>query len=125
MLNGISDKLISRHPHIYGDVKVNPENDVKKLGKSQTQEGKKSVLVVCRVPARYGKSHTAAGKIKTGRIRMGQQEQVWDKVEEEQQELMEAVRSGDQSHIEEFGDLMFSMINCTILSIDAETALRE
>ena len=52
-------------------------------------------------------------------------EQVWDKVEEEQQELMEAVRSGDQSHIEEeFGDLMFSMINyARFLSIDAETAL--
>ena len=52
-------------------------------------------------------------------------EQVWDKVEEEQKELMEAVRSGDKAHIEEeFGDLMFSMINyARFLSIDAEAAL--
>jgi XTP/dITP diphosphohydrolase len=127
VLNGISDKLISRHPHIYGDVKVNSEDDVKRNWENlKLKEGKKSVLggVPVSLPAMV-KAIRLQEKSKQVGFEWDNREQVWDKVEEEEQELMEAVRSGDQSHIEEeFGDLMFSMINyARFLSIDAEMAL--
>ena len=127
VLNGISDKLISRHPHIYGDVKVHSEDDVKRNWENlKLKEGKKSVLVgvPASLPAMV-KAIRLQEKSKQVGFEWDNREQVWDKVEEEQRELMEAVRSGDQSHIEEeFGDLMFSMINyARFLSIDAEAAL--
>jgi XTP/dITP diphosphohydrolase len=127
VLNGISDKLISRHPHIYGDVKVDSEDDVKRNWENlKLKEGKKSVLggVPVSLPAMV-KSIRLQEKSKQVGFEWDNREQVWDKVEEEQKELMEAVQSGDKSHIEEeFGDLMFSMINyARFLSIDAEAAL--
>jgi XTP/dITP diphosphohydrolase len=109
--------------HIYGD-EGEFGRGCKETGKSKVKEGKKSVLggVPNSIPA---KVFIRLQEKPNSGIRMDNREQVWDKVEEEQQELMEAVRSGDQSHIEEeFGDLMFSMINyARFLSIDAETAL--
>jgi XTP/dITP diphosphohydrolase len=127
VLNGISDKLISRHPHIYGDVKVESEDDVKRNWENlKLKEGKKSVLggVPASLPAMV-KAIRLQEKSKQVGFEWDNREQVWEKVEEEQKELMEAVRSGDQSDIEEeFGDLMFSMINyARFLSIDAEAAL--
>jgi len=127
VLDGISDKLISRHPHIYGDVKVESEDDVKRNWENlKLKEGKKSVLggVPASLPAMV-KAIRLQEKSKQVGFEWDNREQVWDKVEEEQKELAEAVRSGSQSHIEEeFGDLMFSMINyARFLSIDAETAL--
>jgi XTP/dITP diphosphohydrolase len=127
VLNGISDKLISRHPHIYGDVKVESEDDVKRNWENlKLKEGKKSVLggVPASLPAMV-KAIRLQEKSKQVGFEWDNREQVWEKVEEEQKELMEAVRSGDQSDIEEeFGDLMSSMINyARFLSIDAEAAL--
>jgi MazG family protein len=127
VLDGISDKLISRHPHIYGDVIVSSEEDVKRNWENlKLKEGKKSVLggVPVSLPAMV-KAIRLQEKSKQVGFEWDNREQVWDKVEEEQKELMEAVRSGDKSHMEEeFGDLMFSMINyARFLSIDAETAL--
>ena len=127
VLNGISDKLISRHPHIYGDVKVESEDDVKRNWENlKLKEGKKSVLggVPASLPAMV-KAIRLQEKSKQVGFEWDNREQVWDKVEEEQKELMEAVRSGNHSDIEEeFGDLMFSMINyARFLSIDAEAAL--
>ena len=127
VLNGISEKLISRHPHIYGNVKVNSEEDVKQnWEKLKLQEGKKSVLsgVPASLPALV-KSIRLQEKSKQVGFEWSSSQEVWEKVEEEKEELQEAVLSGDLVHIEEeFGDLMFSMINyARFLRIDAETAL--
>jgi MazG family protein len=127
VLQGISKKLISRHPHIYGDVKVNSEEDVKQnWEKLKLLEGKKSVLagVPASLPA-VVKAIRLQEKSRQVGFEWSTPEQVWEKVEEETKELTEAVHSGDMAHMEEeFGDLMFSMINyARFLRIDAETAL--
>src|ERR1700676_2841695 len=127
VLQAISEKLIARHPHIYGDVQADSEEDVKKnWEKLKLREGKKSVLsgVPASLPA-VVKAIRLQEKSKQVGFEWSNSREVWDKVEEEKKELMDAVQSGDQAHIEEeFGDLMFSMINyARFLSIDAETAL--
>jgi MazG family protein len=127
VLQGISDKLISRHPHIYGDVKVNSEEEVKQnWEKLKLREGKKSVLsgVPVSLPALV-KAIRLQEKSKQVGFEWNHAEEVWDKVEEEKKELEQAVLSGETGHIEEeFGDLMFSLINyARFLHIDAETAL--
>src|SRR5450631_1721644 len=129
VLNGISEKLISRHPHIYGNVQVDSEEDVKRNWENlKLREGKKSVLggVPASLPA-VVKAIRLQEKSKQVGFEWGNREQVWEKVQEEQKELLEAVQSGDKEHIEEeFGDLMFSMINyARFLSIDTETALEK
>src|SRR3984957_6703611 len=127
VLQGISEKLIARHPHIYGDVKLDSEEDVKKnWEKLKIREGKKSVLsgVPASLPA-VVKAIRLQEKSRQVGFEWSNSLEVWEKVEEEKKELMDAVQSGDPIHIEEeFGDLMFSMINyARFLSIDAETAL--
>jgi MazG family protein len=127
VLDGISEKLIYRHPHIYGDVRVNSEEDVKQnWEKLKLREGKSSVLsgVPPSLPA-VVKAIRLQEKSKQVGFEWSHAHEVWDKVEEEKKELEEAVLSGDQAHIEEeFGDLMFSMINyARFLRVDAETAL--
>lgn len=127
VLHGISEKLIARHPHIYGDVKVNSEEDVKQnWEKLKLKEGKKSVLsgVPDSLPA-VVKAIRLQEKSKQAGFEWNNSQEVWEKVQEEEEELREAVLSGNQVYIEEeFGDLMFSMINyARFLSIDAETAL--
>jgi MazG family protein len=127
VLRGISEKLIARHPHIYGDVIVHSEEDVKKnWEKLKLSEGKKSVLsgVPASLPA-IVKAIRLQEKSRQAGFEWNNTREVWEKVEEEKRELEEAVQSGNQDQIEEeFGDLMFSMINyARFLSIDAETAL--
>jgi len=127
VLEGISEKLVARHPHIYGDVKVETEEDVKQnWEKLKLREGKKSVLsgVPVSLPA-VVKAIRLQEKSKQVGFEWSSTREVWAKVKEEEKELMEAVQSGDKTHIEEeFGDLMFSLINyARFLSIDAETAL--
>ena len=127
VIDGISKKLIKRHPHIYGDVKVNDEEDVKKNWEQiKLSEGKKSVLsgVPRSLPAMV-KAMRIQEKVKQVGFEWATKEQVWEKVEEEKSELLEAVDSGRQGHIEEeAGDLFFSVINYVrFLKIDAENAL--
>jgi MazG family protein len=127
VLNGISEKLIARHPHIYGDVIVNSEEDVKQnWEKLKLREGKKSVLsgVPVSLPA-VVKAIRLQEKSRQVGFEWNNSQEVWKKVEEEKKELEEAVLAGDHDQIEEeFGDLMFSMINyARFLSVDAETAL--
>ena len=127
VLNGICEKLISRHPHIYGTVKVNDEEDVKRNWENlKLKEGKKSVLggVPVSLPA-VVKAIRLQEKSKQVGFEWNNSSEVWEKVEEETRELKEAVDSGDIRHMEEeFGDLMFSLINyARFLHIDAETAL--
>ena len=126
-INGICEKLISRHPHIYGEVTVKDENEVKQnWEKLKLKEGKKSVLqgVPTSLPALVKAARLVEKAGQVG-FEWDTTEQVWDKVKEETEELREAVASGDPAKIEdEFGDLLFSMVNyARFLQIDAENAL--
>jgi XTP/dITP diphosphohydrolase len=127
VITGINEKLIARHPHIYGDVKVENDEDVKRnWEKLKLKEGKKSVLsgVPGSLPATV-KAMRLQEKARQVGFEWEAKEQVWEKVDEETKELHEAVYSGDRDKIEdEFGDLVFSLINyARFLQIDAENAL--
>lgn len=138
VINGVCEKLIARHPHIYGDVKVNNEEEVKSnWEKLKLKEGKKSVLsgVPQSLPSTV-KAMRLQEKARQVGFEWDNKDQVWDKVEEEMQELKAAVESHDtapegpvkdahKKEVEaEFGDLMFSMINyARFLRVDAENAL--
>ena len=133
VLNGICDKLISRHPHIYGTtnqpnlVEVKNEEDVKRNWEQlKLKEGKKSVLsgVPVSLPATVKATRLQEKAGKVG-FEWDETAQVWEKVREEMAELQEAVAAGNSDHIEEeFGDLSFSLINyARFLHIDAENAL--
>lgn len=125
--NEICEKLIYRHPHIYGDVVVENEEDVKQnWEKLKLKEGKKSVLegVPKSLPALV-KASRIQDKVKGVGFDWEEPHQVWDKVEEEIQEFQEEIKNGDQDKIEaEFGDVLFSMINyARFLKVNPEDAL--
>lgn len=127
VIHGICDKLIARHPHIYGDVLVNNEEDVKRNWEQlKLKEGKKSVLggVPRSLPSMV-KAMRLQDKARQVGFEWENREDVWKKIEEESRELHEAVESGDQDEIEnEMGDLFFSLINYSrFLKVDAENAL--
>jgi len=127
VLNGVCDKLVNRHPHIYGDVKVADEEEVKlNWEKLKLKEGKKSVLegVPKSLPAMV-KAYRIQEKVKQVGFEWETTEQVWEKVEEETAELKEAIANEGQQRTEaEFGDLMFSLINyARFIKVDPETAL--
>lgn len=136
VINGICEKLITRHPHIYGDpandgelVKVNDAEDVKKnWEKIKLKEGKKSVIegVPVSLPATV-KAMRLQEKAKQVGFEWDNKEQVWEKVEEEINELKEAIVAESQPRVEEeFGDLIFSLINyARFLRVDAENALEK
>ena len=127
VLQGISEKLITRHPHIYGDIKVDNEEDVKKnWEKLKLKEGKKSVLsgVPVSLPATV-KALRLQEKARQVSFEWENKDQVWQKVEEETNELHAAIAKGERDKMEdEFGDLVFSLINyARFLRIDPENAL--
>lgn len=129
VMEGVSEKLIARHPHIYGDVTVNNEDDVKKNWEQlKLKEGKKSVLggVPPSLPA-IVKATRIQEKAKQVGFEWDNKEDVWKKVEEEMEELHEAIAQKDQQHIEEeFGDVLFSLVNyARFLQIDAEGVLEK
>jgi XTP/dITP diphosphohydrolase len=125
--NSICDKLIDRHPHIYGDVVVEDEEEVKRnWEKLKLKEGRKSVLegVPKSLPALV-KASRIQDKVKGVGFDWEESHQVWDKVQEELNELQVEVKSGNQDKMEaEFGDVLFSMINyARFLKINPEDAL--
>lgn len=127
VINGICDKLIARHPHIYGDVQVENAEDVKRnWEKLKIKEGKQSVLsgVPKTLPALI-KAMRLQEKAKQVGFEWENKEQVWEKVKEEEAELQEVIATGEQEKMEEeFGDLLFSLVNfARFLNIDAENAL--
>jgi XTP/dITP diphosphohydrolase len=129
VLNGICDKLVHRHPHIYGDVKVSGEEEVKQnWEKLKLKEGKTSVLegVPVSLPAMV-KATRIQEKARGVGFDWDNQEQVWDKVQEELEELKAEVDAGNSTEIEaEFGDLLFSMINyARFLEVNPENALEK
>jgi XTP/dITP diphosphohydrolase len=126
-LQFVCNKLIARHPHIYGDVKVSGEEDVKRNWEQlKLKEGKKSVLqgVPKSLPAMV-KAYRMQEKTAQVGFEWENKDQVWDKVMEEINEFREELVSGDQAKKEEeFGDLIFSLINyARFEGIDPETAL--
>ncbi|HLN94209.1 MAG TPA: nucleoside triphosphate pyrophosphohydrolase [Flavobacterium sp.] len=123
----ICEKLIHRHPHIYGDVTVADEEEVKQnWEKLKLKEGKKSVLegVPRSLPAMV-KASRIQDKVKGVGFDWEQPEQVWEKVQEELGELQHEVATADHDRIEsEFGDVLFSMINyARFLNVNPEDAL--
>ena len=127
VLTGICEKLISRHPHIYGDAKADTEEQVKQnWEKLKLKEGKKSVLegVPKSLPALV-KASRIQDKVKGVGFDWEEPHQVWDKVQEELQEFQDEVKAVHQDKIEaEFGDVLFSMINyARFLNVNPEDAL--
>lgn len=127
--HGISEKLIRRHPHIYGDVEVADEEEVKKNWENiKLQEGKKSVLegVPKSLPALV-----KASRIQDKAAGIGfdweASSQVLEKVKEELTELQTEIEQGNQEKIEEeLGDVLFSLINyARFLEVDPESALEK
>ena len=123
----ISEKLIYRHPHIYGDVKVENEEQVKEnWEKLKLKEGKKSVLegVPKGLPALV-KANRIQDKVAGVGFDWEKPEQVWEKVQEELAELNAEIKKGNTDTIEaEFGDVLFSMINyARFIKVNPENAL--
>jgi len=131
VMETIAKKLIHRHPHIYGDVKVENEDDVKRNWEQlKLQEGKGNKTILSGVPNSLPsmvKALRIQEKVKHVGFEWENKEQVWDKVEEEIGELKAEIAANDQEKMEqEFGDLLFSMINyARFLNIDPETALEK
>ncbi|MDZ7880074.1 MAG: nucleoside triphosphate pyrophosphohydrolase [Saprospiraceae bacterium] len=127
-LNAVCEKLISRHPHIYGDWVVADEEEVKRnWEKLKMKEGKKSVLsgVPRSLPAIVKAFRMQEKTAKIG-FEWENTEQVWEKVEEELAELQEAVAFIPDKKEEEFGDVLFSLINyARFIDVDPETALEK
>jgi XTP/dITP diphosphohydrolase len=128
-LNEVCDKLVHRHPHIYGDAEVADEAEVKKNWEQlKLQEGKKSVLsgVPNSLPAMV-KAYRMQEKTAQVGFEWDKLEEVWLKVQEEITELNEAIETKSQADIEEeFGDVLFSLINyARFINVDPETALEK
>ncbi len=128
VINTVCEKLIRRHPHIYGDTIVNGEEDVKRNWETiKKKEGKKSVLsgVPDSLPAMI-KAYRMQDKTRQVGFEWENVQQVWEKVEEEIEEFKEASVTG-ASNVQledEFGDILFSLINfARYKGIDPETAL--
>ena len=128
VINSICDKLIERHPHIYGDEIVKDEQDVKRnWEKIKLKNGKKTVLqgVPKSLPAMV-KATRIQEKVKGVGFDWDNKDQVFDKVKEEFSELHQEIKkTNNQEKIEkEFGDVLFSMINyARFIGVDPESAL--
>ncbi len=128
VLDGISEKLTERHPHIYGDVEVTTAEDVKNNWEKikLREKGRKSVLggVPNSLPSMV-KAYRMQEKARGVGFDWENEEEVWDKVQEEIEELKVEVESGDAVKKEhEFGDLLFSLINyARFINVNPEDAL--
>jgi XTP/dITP diphosphohydrolase len=129
VLKGISDKLVFRHPHVFGDTSVDSADQVKENWEEiKRREGHRSVLagVPRSLPAMI-KANRVQEKVKAVGFDWEKPSQVWTKVEEEMEEVKAAVSSNNPEETEsEFGDLLFSIINAARLhGVDPETALEK
>ena len=128
VLDAVSEKLINRHPHIYGDLKVENEEEVKQNWEKikLKENGSKSVLggVPTSLPALV-KAMRIQEKARGVGFDWDYKAQVWDKVLEELNEFLEASKQDDQEQMsQEFGDLLFSLINYSrFVNINPEEAL--
>lgn len=129
VLEGISKKLIYRHPHVFGDTDVASATDVadnwEKLKLNESDTYKAVLSGVPRSLPALVKANRIQEKVRGVGFDWEDREQVWDKIKEEMEELKEEVKKGDEKNIEsEFGDLFFSLINAARLyRVDPESAL--
>ncbi len=127
-LNSVCDKLVERHPHIYGDVIAESEEDVKaNWEKIKLKSGKKSVLegVPKSLPAMV-KATRIQEKARGVGFDWDNQSQVWAKVNEELAELQEEIEQKTDNIEDEFGDVLFSLINyARFIGVDPESALEK
>ncbi len=132
VINGLCDKLVRRHPHVYGDASADNEGEIKRRWEVQKlaeqAEGKRSVFA--------GVPNSLPPLLKAFRIQekargvgfdWDETAQVWAKVQEELGELQESVAAGDIEHMtDEFGDVLFSLINyARFINVNPETALEQ
>ncbi len=127
-LNAVCDKLVERHPHIYGDVKAETEEEVKRnWEKIKLKSGKKSVLegVPKSLPALV-KASRIQEKARGIGFDWDNKDQVWEKVQEEIQELKVEIESDSNKIEDEFGDVLFSLINyARFIGVNPESALEK
>ncbi len=128
VIDGICEKLIARHPHIYGDVEVADENEVKEnWEKIKLKEGKKSLFegVPVSLPALV-KAIRIQDKARGVGFDWEHRDQVWDKVKEEMEELQEEVVADSPKKEEELGDLLFAVVNyARFIDVNPEDALEK
>ncbi len=128
VLDGICDKLVFRHPHVFGERKVKDAGEVlENWEELKMKEGNRSVLsgVPVSLPAMI-KAHRIQDKVRAVGFDWDRREQVWDKVGEEIQEVKHELNNGQEPEKmeQEIGDLLFSLINAARLyDIEPETAL--
>lgn len=128
VIDGICDKLVYRHPHVFGDTDVKNSPEIVKRNWEQLKqlEGNKSVLsgVPSSLPALV-KANRIQEKVRAVGFDWDVPEQIWDKVHEEFDEIQEEIEAKNQTKIEmEFGDLLFSVVNAARLyGVDPESAL--
>lgn len=129
VLNGINEKLVRRHPHVFGDVKVkNPKEVEENWEEIKMKEKDRNNSVLSGVPDSLPalvKANRVQQKVRGVGFDWDERNQIWDKVKEELNELQHEIETENQQKIEaEFGDLFFSLINAARLyDIDPETAL--
>ena len=127
VLNSVCEKLIYRHPHVFGDVKVKDDVEVKHNWEElKVRENNRSVLagVPDTLPALI-KANRIQEKVRAIGFDWDDPSQVWDKLDEELEELKIEIKNGNEDHCEaEFGDLIFSVVNAARLhGVDPESAL--
>jgi len=127
VIDSINEKLVHRHPHVFGDLKVDTEEEVaKNWEKLKLKEGRKSILegVPRSLPAMV-KASRIQDKAASAGFDWDNSEQVFEKVQEEIFELYHEVKENNQSKTEaEFGDVLFSLINyARFIKVDPESAL--
>lgn len=128
VIDGITEKLIFRHPHVFGDTKVTGAEHVKQnWEKLKMKEGRESLMdgVPKELPALL-RAHRLTDKASKVGFDWGKKEDAWKKVDEEMAELHHAIESGRQEQVEgEFGDLLFSLVNYSrFINVNPENALR-
>jgi MazG family protein len=127
VISGLCEKLIFRHPHVFGNVNVENSDEVKTNWEDlKIKEGNKTILggVPVSLPALV-KANRIQDKVRAVGFDWDRPEQIWDKVDEELKELQHEFKTGDAKKMEaEFGDLIFSLVNAARLyNIDPEMAL--
>jgi len=129
VIETISQKLIFRHPHVFGDAKVEGAHEVKQnWEKLKMKEGRESLMegVPKELPALL-RAHRLQDKASKVGFDWEKKEDAWKKVDEEMRELHHAIKSGKQENVEqEFGDLLFALVNYSrFLGVNPENALRK
>ena len=129
VIGNISQKLIFRHPHIFGNVKVDGTDHIKRnWEKLKMEEGRESLMdgVPKELPALL-RAHRLTEKASQVGFDWKKKDDAWNKVEEEIKEVHQAIESGTQEYIDaEFGDLLFALVNYSrFIHVNPENALRQ